>query len=146
MNWDLKLRRTLFVCTGVLVLLDTNSDDVVLAKVGLQSFTQAQQDWFWKKADLRAKTQAIFKICGHHSDFEERIIAAVQDCATAEAIQKVRAVFDRKIDAYVTEYSKVYNDKLCHAPGVIHLFAMADKELDSDVENVTRACSMCVSC
>jgi hypothetical protein len=146
----MKWYSTLQIVSAAFLFSVLLNDHSVQAKVALESFTQDQQDWLWGKVDEYARSEAIFQICDVNTNFEQRIVAAVQRCATPDSLGRVRAVFRRKVTSYKSVYKPIYQpaDKpeLCTNSGIRALFAQVLKGMDSAVEDVQNACNSCLAC
>jgi len=115
---------------------------LILAKIGLENFTPDQQEWFWKKVEFYAQAAAFVQACGHDPNFEQRIVAAAQNCATDAAIQTVRAVFHKKLAAN----RKLDPPGICKLAGAPDLTANLEKSLEQAIEDVAQACRTCLTC
>ena len=134
-------RHLMAICFGASTLWLFNTQEI-LAKVGLENFTPAQQQWFWDKVDEMAIFEAFVRFCGRNIHFEQRMVAAAEGCATAEAIQRVRAVFRKKVAAHL----KDNKPGICQLPGSPELIIRIEKDLENAIEDVVRACRSCLTC
>jgi hypothetical protein len=110
MTWKFIWRKIAIAsfCSIACLWFGSTNSQVIQAKVGLNSFTPEQQQWFWSKVDTFALFDSFLRFCGHDTRFEQRIVAAAQDCATPEAIQTVRTVFRRKSTLYMRRNRPAY--------------------------------------
>jgi hypothetical protein len=129
-------------CLFTCLLSGAAVSQVIQAKVGLDSFTPDQQQWLWSQVDTYAQFDTFLRFCGHDTHFEQRIVAAAQDCVSAEAMQKVRTVFRRKSAVYM----KRNLPGLCQRPGVPALLGGIEKSVNQAVDDVDRACRSCLTC
>jgi hypothetical protein len=144
MRWNSICRRIAVACLCIIAYSwsgGTNSQ-VIQAKVGLDSFTPDQQQWFWSQVDVYARFDSFLRFCGRDTHFEQRIVAAARDCATPGAIQTARTVFRRKAAASMRRNTP----GLCQLPGVPALIANMEKLVNGAVDDVDRACRSCLIC
>lgn len=130
------------VIKGQAVESHLTSGHIVLAKVGLESFTAEQRQWFWKKVEFYAAALAFVRVCGRDPNFEQRIVAAARDCATDRAIEVVRAVFHQKLAAQ----AKLDPPTICKVDAARGLAESLEKSLNQAIEDVAQACRSCLTC
>ncbi|TXN42913.1 hypothetical protein [Methylobacterium sp. WL7] len=68
-----------------------------LVKLGFADMTKAQEDSLWRQVDQLAFFEATANLCGKKSDLEARIMAAVQECISNEALDRVRDRWRSKV-------------------------------------------------
>jgi hypothetical protein len=124
-----------------------------LAKVSLDSFSQAQLQWFWKQVQLYADMESAVEFCGKQSNFEQRMTAVARNCATDDAMRIVRAVFHSHVAGGLALYRNAVKAgrkvTLCTAPLPGSSELLVDSlvpTMDSAVNDVDHACRSCPNC
>jgi hypothetical protein len=139
-NWRVAFAAPLFAF--VCFLASSVDGQVVLAKLDFNSFSQDKQQWFWEQVSGYAVREAFLRSCGHVSNLEERIVAAAQNCAAAEAIERVRTVFRKKVAAEM----RLIKPTTCNYPEAPNLIARIEQSFKETIEKLEQACRTCLTC
>lgn len=112
------------------------------AKIGFEFFSQDQQQIFWKLLDTFAAYEALVRVCGHKTGFEQKMIAATKDCVKPDAISRARSAFRHKISAYIRKAAP----GICELQSTKDLVAKIRRAMESTAEQSAQACRACWFC
>lgn len=118
-----------------------------LVKLNFSDLTKAQEESLWRQVDQLAFFEATANLCGKKSDLEARIIAAVQECISNEALDRVKDRWRSKVKEITrtTFIPKSKQSVFCNDADILAIHNRYFTDVARKSQEAERLCAACLA-
>lgn len=117
-------------------------EQVVLAKMGIESLSEGQVAELWKMVKEYATVEAYLNACGQPAHIERRMRAAAGSCVSNEALKLV----SERFRSQAAHWQKYVTPDMCSSVEGKKRIEVFRNMIERQVSEAATMCRMCLTC